>query len=177
MDDQNPELAPDTKDWTWVIHRPCPDCGFEADDYTFPQFGTVLRETVPRYLAALQRPDATRRGRPDTWSVLEYAAHVRDVHRTFTARLELMLAEDNPSFENWDQDEAAREDRYHAQDPGVVAEELRAATFVVSDLYDDVPDSDWDRTGVRSNGSTFTVETLGQYHLHDVVHHLWDIDA
>ena len=33
----------------------------------------------------------------------------------------------------------------------------------------------WQRTGRRSNGSAFTVETLGRYHLHDVVHHLWDV--
>ena len=33
----------------------------------------------------------------------------------------------------------------------------------------------WDRRGTRSNGSVFTVESLGRYHLHDVVHHLWDV--
>ena len=28
-------ITPDTKDWTWVMERPCPDCGFDllADDY------------------------------------------------------------------------------------------------------------------------------------------------
>ena len=26
-------IAPDTKDWTWVLQRPCPDCGFDAEDY------------------------------------------------------------------------------------------------------------------------------------------------
>ena len=29
--------------------------------------------------------------------------------------------------------------------------------------------------GVRSNGSEFTVLTLGQYGLHDLRHHLWDV--
>ena len=33
----------------------------------------------------------------------------------------------------------------------------------------------WQRTGRRSNGSAFTVESIGRYHLHDVVHHLWDV--
>jgi len=28
---------------------------------------------------------------------------------------------------------------------------------------------------VRSNGDVFTVETLGRYHLHDVLHHSWDV--
>jgi hypothetical protein len=31
------------------------------------------------------------------------------------------------------------------------------------------------RTGRRSNGSVFTVASLSQYFLHDVVHHLWDV--
>ncbi|MHB8274233.1 MAG: hypothetical protein ACYDC9_05635 [Dermatophilaceae bacterium] len=31
------------------------------------------------------------------------------------------------------------------------------------------------RTGRRSNGSVFTIETLGQYILHDVAHHLHDV--
>ena len=33
----------------------------------------------------------------------------------------------------------------------------------------------WERTGRRSNGDLFTVQTLGVYHLHDVTHHLWDV--
>jgi hypothetical protein len=35
----------------------------------------------------------------------------------------------------------------------------------------------WDRPGRRSNGSSFTATTLGQYFLHDVVHHLHDVRA
>jgi len=31
--------------------------------------------------------------------------------------------------------------------------------------------------GARSNGDRFTVESLGSYHLHDVVHHLHDVGA
>jgi len=23
-------IEPDTKDWTWVLERPCPECGFDA---------------------------------------------------------------------------------------------------------------------------------------------------
>jgi hypothetical protein len=38
-----------------------------------------------------------------------------------------------------------------------------------------VPHDGWGRRGTRSNGDVFTVESLGRYHLHDVVHHLWDV--
>ena len=35
--------------------------------------------------------------------------------------------------------------------------------------------ADWERRGRRSDGAEFTVRTLLQYFLHDVVHHLWDV--
>ncbi len=38
-----------------------------------------------------------------------------------------------------------------------------------------VSDDGWSRPGRRSNGDAFTVESIGRYHLHDVVHHLWDV--
>ena len=51
--------------------------------------------------------------RPDenTWSVLEYACHVRDVFTLFDHRLGLMLTEDDARFEDWDQDRDRRRDR------------------------------------------------------------------
>ena len=67
-----------------------------------------------------------QRPRPDVWSPLEYACHVRDVFRLFDQRLGLMLAEDDPQFANWDQDDTAVDDRYGEQDPAVVAGELAA---------------------------------------------------
>jgi hypothetical protein len=45
----------------------------------------------------------------------------------------------------------------------------------VADVYDSVSDDAWSRPGRRSNGTVFTVESIGRYHLHDVVHHLWDV--
>ena len=42
-------------------------------------------------------------------------------------------------------------------------------------VFAGVTGDQWDRVGRRSNGSVFTVRTLGVYYLHDVVHHLHDI--
>jgi hypothetical protein len=47
----------------------------------------------------------------------------------------------------------------------------------VSDRFAGVQEGEWSRTGVRSNGSRFTVLTLGQYMLHDLAHHLVDVGA
>ena len=41
--------------------------------------------------------------------------------------------------------------------------------------YTGISGDQWQRPGRRSDGSVFTAESLGRYHLHDVVHHLHDI--
>jgi hypothetical protein len=88
-----------------------------------------------------------------------------------------MLSEDGPRFANWDQDATAVEDAYGSQDPATVAAELVEAARAVAALYASVSDAGRDRRGRRSNGDEFTVESLGRYHLHDVVHHLHDVAA
>jgi len=166
----------DTKDWTWVLEQRCPDCGYEAGDLARDQIGATTRRVAARFERHLGRDDARDRPAPDVWSVLEYGCHLRDVGRIFGARLTLMLDEDDPQFANWDQDETAVVDRYDRQDPAVVAVELVASLGGLADGYDAVLPDQWARKGYRSNGSIFTVESLGRYMVHDLVHHAWDID-
>lgn len=168
-------ITPDTKDWTWVLERPCPECGYVASDTDPLAVGSAVRATLPRWWAALARPDARVRPAPSVWSAVEYAAHVRDVFRIFDKRLAAMLAEDDPVFENWDQDATALEDDYAHQDPADIAGQLAAAGEAIATRFDSVSPEQLDRPGRRSNGSVFTVETLGRYFLHDVVHHLHDV--
>ena len=166
---------PDGKDWTWTLERACPECGFDAATIEPVAIPALVRDAASRWPDVLARPDATRRPAPATWSPLEYACHVRDVHRTFQQRLELMLEQDNPTFANWDQDETALAERYWEQDPAVVATEVTESGADLADAYTRVGEGDWARTGVRSNGSTFTVDSLGRYLLHDLFHHVWDV--
>jgi len=168
-------ITPDTKDWTWVLERPCPDCGFDGAAVAREELGTAIRESAAGWPPVLGGPGATQRPRPDVWSPTEYACHVRDVHVLFAERLEQMLAEDGARFANWDQDVTAVEQRYDQQEPGEVSSALITAAERVAAVYDGVADDAWDRRGVRSNGDEFTVESLGRYHLHDVAHHLWDV--
>ena len=168
-------IEPDTKDWTWVLQEACGECHFRADSVTGPEVAGRTPDLADRWVHVLSRPDVAERPSPTVWSPLEYACHVRDVFRVFAGRVRLMLAEDGPDFENWDQDATAVAERYGEQDPARVADELRQAAADVSAAFAGVPDDAWSRTGVRSNGSVFTVETLGQYFLHDVVHHLVDV--
>jgi hypothetical protein len=168
-------ITPDTKDWTWVLERPCEQCGYNAATVTPASVAVLLRENAARWPTVLARPGVHERPDDSTWSALEYGAHVRDVFRIFRVRLAAMRAEDNPLFANWDQDVTAIEDRYNEQDPARVAEELVDAAGLLAAEFDTVSGGEWDRLGRRSDGATFTVSTLALYLLHDPVHHLWDV--
>jgi hypothetical protein len=169
-------VEPDSKDWTWVLREQCPECGFSSWDFPREQLGSMLRSNVESWISILARPDVRERPDPSTWSPLEYACHVRDVYRKYDERLRLMLATDDPLYPNWDQDVTALEDRYDEQDPAVVAAELAAAGAEVAADFDRVIDTGWDRTGRRSDGASFTIESMGRYFAHDWIHHLWDVN-
>jgi hypothetical protein len=170
------EPEPDTKDWTWTLRRRCPDCGLAAGEVPLDEIAQRSFVAAEEWVQILRSsPAVVARPRPDVWSPLEYGAHVRDVFRLFDHRLMLMLAEDDPSFPNWDQNETAIAQRYATQDPEVVADQLEgAAQTFIGHIRALRPDQ-LDRTGRRSDGSVFTTVTLLQYFLHDVVHHLWDV--
>jgi hypothetical protein len=176
-DDLVTSIHPDTKDWTWVLQRRCPECAFVASELRGVQLPAAIRSAAERWADLLARPGIEDRPEPAVWSALGYMCHVRDVCRVFGERVQLMLTEDDPSFPNWDQDAAAVQGRYGEQDPAMVADQLTDAARADADLFAAVTGEQWQRTGVRSNGSRFTVETLGQYFVHDIVHHLHDVDG
>jgi hypothetical protein len=174
-DDHAPDIEPDEKDWTWVLRRPCPDCGFDAGSVAGPLVAARLRLNAAQWMEVCNRADVNARPQPRVWSALEYACHVRDVCRVFESRVNLMRSQENPAFESWNQDDAAIANVYSMQDPALVSVELLAAAEAAAASFDSLREGDWQRTGRRSNGSTFTMETLGQYFLHDLTHHLHDV--
>lgn len=168
-------IEPDTKDWTWVLSRACPECGFDASSVPPTEVADRIRADAADWVQRLAEPGVRTRPRPGVWSTLEYACHVRDVHRIFDHRVRSMLTEDQPRFPDWNQDQTAVADDYASQDPAVVATELFDAANIAADTYANVPAGAWARRGLRSNGSEFTVASISLYHLHDIVHHAHDV--
>jgi hypothetical protein len=168
-------ISPDTKDWTWVLERPCPDCGYDRADFTRDAIARVGRANAATWQLELVRDDVRVRPNADCWSVLEYACHVRDVYLIFDERVALMQSQDNPVFANWDQDETALTKQYELQEPAPVGAALTAAATALAERFESLDAHEWSREGTRSNGSVFTIETLGLYMIHDSIHHLWDV--
>ncbi len=168
-------ITPDTKNWTWVLEKPCAECGFDATKFAPTDVAAMLRANTEAWRAVMHATDVTVRPNDSTWSKLEYSAHVRDVFALYLTRLRLMLAEDDPLFDNWDQDVTAIAEKYNEQDPAVVLAALLDAGHALADAFEAVPDDAWQRPGRRSDGVGFTIETFAKYFIHDPVHHLWDV--
>ncbi|HEY3140833.1 MAG TPA: DinB family protein [Acidimicrobiales bacterium] len=169
-------IVPDTKDWTWVLERRCPECGFDASTTPRDKVANLIRENAYEWQKVLGHAERLRdRPAQDRWSALEYACHVRDVFRLYDFRLGLMLSQDEPTFPNWDQDASAIEDRYNEQDPLAVARDLTDGAAGLARSFDSVEGDAWDRTGLRSDGARFTVDTFSRYLVHDPIHHIWDV--
>ena len=169
-------IAPDTKDWTWVLDRPCPECGFDVRSFPREDVGAMVRANAEKWTALLADPRASKRPSEDVWSALEYGCHVRDVFELYDERLVMMIEQDEPSYPNWDQDATAIEQRYGEQDPSRVAGELKAAAAALADRFDAVSEDEWERTGLRSDGARFTIESFARYLIHDPVHHVNDVE-
>lgn len=168
-------ITPDSKDWTWVLQRRCPDCGFEASRATPSDVAPLVRAHTRVWASVLKRRDPGVRPDEFTWSPLEYAAHVRDVHTVMRSRVVLMLERDDPVFPNWDQDAAAIEGRYGDLDPAEVSEQLADQAEMSAVVFGAVSRSQWNRAGLRDNGTAFTVQSLSGYYLHDLAHHVHDV--
>ncbi len=171
-------IVPDTKDWTWVLARPCPECGLDTQSFAREAVAGMIRANAQAWQTVLAEGglgDVRRRPSPGVWSALEYGCHVRDVLRLYQERLGLMLTVAEPHYANWDQDATALADRYAEQDPAAVTAELHAAAEAIAARFEGVSGDLWQRTGVRSDGARFTVESFARYFIHDPIHHLYDV--
>ncbi len=142
---------PDAKDWTWVLERPCPECGLDTQSFSREAVAGMIRANAEAWqdvLAGGGPGDVRHRPSPGVWSALEYGCHVRDVFRLYDERLGLMLSVDDG---------------------------LRAAAEVIAARFEGVSGDQWQRAGVRSDGARFTVESFARYFIHDPIHHLHDV--
>jgi hypothetical protein len=168
-------IVADTKNWTWVIERPCPECGFDARNFGDADIAPAILDNAESWPAVLARPTVRVRPNDSTWSPLEYAAHVRDVLGVYRERLRLMVETDDPLYPNWDQDETAVAENYNEQDPAVVGVQLGANAEDLAAAFASLEQRQWARVGRRSDGANFTVSSMAKYLTHDLVHHRWDV--
>jgi hypothetical protein len=158
----------------------CPECGFTYGALPRPQLAPALRASGPALASRLSAApvDLRRRRADDEWSPLEYACHVRDVSLMQRDRLYVALVEDEPSFKPMYREERVSFDRYQEQDPAEVAEQLTMATALLAHAFAGLTEEQWGRPLMYGfpGPSRRDVEWVAHHTLHEMTHHLADID-
>ena len=67
IDERSPAIEPDTKNWTWVLHGVCPECGLDASILTGREVPGMIRDSVARWQVVLARPDVRVRSHATVW--------------------------------------------------------------------------------------------------------------
>jgi hypothetical protein len=67
--------------------------------------------------------------------------------------------------------------RENASSVPQVGSELVEWAERLASRFEGVHGDQWQRTGYRSDGAAFTVESFARYLIHDPVHHLWDVEG
>jgi hypothetical protein len=110
---------------------------------------------------------------PNKWSIAEILAHLRDTERfAFQVRLRRTLNEDNPTFELWDQEQAARDGGYLEGSGHAAFEGFRDLRVETADTLERVPVEHWLRIGLHPERGAKTVEGQVTYQIknHDLTH-------
>jgi len=160
--------------------EPCAECGYAYASLGRDQIAPELRTLAAAYVDVLTRTGSGRlraRPRAGVWSALEYACHVRDVHRVQEARILQACAEEQPDFASMRREERVLEERYNDQEPVVVASEIRSAADALARTLEALDETGWSRTGVYHWPTTEvrTVDWIGRHTVHESCHHLHDI--
>ena len=97
------------------------------------------------------KPDAKR------WSVREIVHHLADSEMTAAVRLRLLVAEDRPTIQGYDQDEFAR--RLYYDRPHEASLELfRLARQSTAEILDRLTPTEWVREGTHTEAGPYGVE-------------------
>lgn len=160
-------------------HR-CEDCRVVYHDLSVDgavQAIAQLPDQIRDAALAVPEPQCRQRPDPDTWSVVEYVCHIRDVYVTYTIRLHRTRTEPQPVLEPMFNDLRARRFRYNDRALGLVLDEVSAAAAGMRDEIRTLNPDDWRRTATRLPGETRTALWLIRQATHEGVHHLRDIVA
>ena len=157
----------------------CTACDFSWDEVTRHTFESRLALESEALVAVLSAAGArlTQRPSPARWSVLEYAAHVRDVLISIRERVILAVVLERPTGVAMHRDERVDAGLYRHDTPGDVAEELTVLTRLVIATVSSLDDGMEERTLVFSPQTPHEV-TIGwaiAQLVDEVRHHLMDV--
>jgi hypothetical protein len=156
----------------------CADCGIDEAGISIPDAIGAIRGFPRRYREALDAVPPPRlriRPDPDTWSVLEYAVHTREVLELLAGTLPIVVNEPGIRFPPIDVDESVKDRPDWVMDPNLAVRGITSAAQAIAEQAESMPWSAWDRTffiGDNEHAASWIV----QHAAHEGAHHLRDIE-
>ncbi len=155
------------------------DCGFNDDSVQRADIPDRVRLGVSSMGALLRAApeNSMERPSPNRWSMIEYAAHVRDVMLTMRDRLVIGLVEDNPSFKPLYRDQRIDLGLYRSDTSEAVVSETEAAAEMFIRLFTEIEPNLLGRPVQYGSPDpqNRTLEWMGKQVVHELEHHLDDI--
>jgi hypothetical protein len=160
----------------------CDECGYELALADAELVGQLILEGVGKVSAILREGGPTQlrvRRDPDTWSVHEYACHLRDVFLVQRERVLLARREEGPDIGRMGRDERVEHDGYAEQLTSDVARQLDDAASLFAHVLSLLDGDEWERTMIYSYPERMerTLRWVAVHTLHEVRHHTLDIEA
>jgi hypothetical protein len=116
--------------------------------------------------AMLRRPE-----KPGKWSVIEVIQHLADSDLVAGFRTRMVLSEDRPALQGYDQDRWAREFRYRDVGPAQALGQLRGLRTANLNLWKNLSPAQLERVGLHSErGPESASHILRLMAGHDLVH-------
>lgn len=128
--------------------------------------GWLEKRTSPLDEAALRRPEA-----PGKWSVIEVVQHLADSDLVFGFRLRMVLTENKPVLQGYDQDAWARTFHYRQIELETALDQLRALRAANFHVLRGLEPAQLERLGLHSErGPESAGFLLRLMAAHDLVH-------
>ena len=134
----------------------------------------VLRNTPSRLLDAMQglsEDQLHRREAPERWSVAHVLQHLADSELVGAYRFRMILAQDRPDIQAYDQDLWAERLHYDLADPAESLEDFTAIRAANVRLFERSTPTERERVGVHAERGEESLAFLQRvYAGHDIVH-------
>lgn len=158
---------------------PCAGCGFTYDLRRAASAGQDIRASAADVAILMSNNEigVRSRVRPDVWSPLEYACHLRDVLLVQRERVLAARRANGHDCASMGREERAEHDGYREQDPAAVARQLADAAALFSNVLARLSADDWDRTVLYHYPETRerSLRWVAVHTVHELQHHLLDI--
>jgi hypothetical protein len=160
-----------------LVH--CDECAFRYDLDAATASGSVITTGAGELAGILSDRDAapSRRRNADTWSLLEYGCHVRDVLLVQRERVLAARRRNGADCPPMGRDERVDHDGYADQEPADVARQLTDAALLFVNVLDRLGPDDWERMLIYNypEPAERSLRWLAVHTEHEVRHHLLDV--